>query len=322
MLTGTVMITGGAGFLGRGIMRKARAEGWDCKFLIVSRDEMKHFKAKKEYPQAKYVVCDILDAQRLTLLMSGVDYVIHAAAQKHIPVSEYQASEAIRINLDGTRCVIDAAYEAGVSRVVCISTDKAVDPVNTYGATKMLVERLVFESADFPHPSGTVLTAARYGNIIGSTGSVWSVFAEQAKRDGQLSVTNPTMTRFYWGINEAVDLIVRAASDDVPPGTVLLPTIKAIQLEDLAAYLTDLWQLKHYKIVGPRPGEKVHECMLSLPECDRAQLISLVPRHYTLLYGPTKKTNTQYPSIPLTSDLAGVLSPEDFVAMALDSETV
>lgn len=318
MLQGTVLITGGAGFLGRGIMRRAQQENWPCKFVVVSRDENKHIKAKLKYPDARYIVCDVLDSQRLALIMQGIDIVIHAAAAKHIPVCERQPSEALRVNLDGTRCVIDAAYEAGVPRVVLISTDKACEPVNTYGATKMLVERLVFESREFAHPV-TKLVACRYGNIIGSTGSVWGVFNEQRKRDGYLSVTDPTMTRYFWGIDEAVDLIV--ASLSAPEPCVVLPTLKALTMHDLAETLSVGWGLPSYKIVGARPGEKKHEMLLS--ESERRRTIRLLKHDYWMLLGPTMYVGEQSrPTANFTSDTAEELKIEDFIMLAEDSESV
>lgn len=317
MLEGTVLITGGAGFLGRGIMRRAQRDGWPCRFVVVSRDENKHIKAKLKYPDARYIVCDVLDQQRLGLIMQGVDLVIHAAAAKHIPVCERQPSEALRVNVDGTRCVIDAAYEAGVPQVVLISTDKACEPINTYGATKMLVERLVFESREFAHPV-TRLVACRYGNIIGSTGSVWGVFKEQGERDGQLSVTDPTMTRYFWSIDEAVDLIV--ASTAAPSPSVVLPTLRAITMHDLADELTTRWELQPYRITGPRPGEKKHEMLLS--ETERQRTIELGNGRWMLL-GPTLQVaEKSRPTANFTSDTAEVLSVEEFISIAEDSESV
>lgn len=301
-------------------MRKARRDGWPCKFIVVSRDENKHIAARQAYPDARYVVCDVLDQQRLNLIMQGVATVIHAAAAKHIPVCEYQPSEALRVNIDGTRCVIDAAYAAGVDSLVLISTDKACEPVNTYGATKMLVERLVFESRDFEHFS-TAIMGCRYGNIIGSTGSIWPVFKAQRERDGYLSVTDPTMTRYFWSIEEAVDLITYSLNG--PRATVLLPTLRAIVMHDLAEYLTLKWGLPSYKIIGSRPGEKKHEMLLSPNERARTRVLG---NGRWALYGPTVKINPEYPTIAsgdvFTSDTASPLSPEEFVSIAEDSETV
>src|SRR5688500_4712576 len=147
MLTGTVLVTGGAGFLGRGLLRRAQSDNWPCKFVVIGRDPNKLAVVKKRYSDiAHTAICDILDLPRLTSLMMGCDYVVHAAAMKHLPEAEAQPSAAIRVNIDGTRSVMAAAEQAGVNRVVCISTDKAAAPLNTYGMTKCLVERLVFES--------------------------------------------------------------------------------------------------------------------------------------------------------------------------------
>lgn len=316
-LGGNVLITGGAGFLGRGIMRRAQRDNWPCRFIIASRDEMKHITARLKYPDARYIVCDVLDSARLSLIMQGVDVVIHAAAAKHIPVCERQPSEALRVNIDGTRCVIDAAYSAGVKRVILISTDKACEPVNTYGATKMLVERLVFESEEFPHPL-TTLVGCRYGNIIGSTGSVWPVFKAQRERDGQLSVTDPIMTRYFWGIDDAVDLIV--ASLSAPNGSVVLPTLHAMVMHELADYLSQLWDLPAYKIVGRRPGEKTHEMLLSPSEVQRT--IRFTETLWTLLRPTVSVAAGSRPTVNFTSEFAADLPVDEFMRLAEDSESV
>lgn len=319
MLSGNIFITGGAGFLGRGIMRQAQREKWPCQFLIASRDEMKLMRAATKYP-ARYVVCDVTDLQRMSLLMRGMDYVIHAAAAKHIPVCEMQPSEAMRVNLDGSRCVIDAACEAGVDRVVLISTDKACEPINTYGCTKMLVERLVFESDEFQHPHGTKLVGTRYGNIVGSTGSVWWAFKDQIARDGRLTLTEGAMTRYYWSVDEAVDLIEAAIAG--PSATVIVPELKSIRLDVLADYLTEHLNLKPYEQVGRRPGEKTHEMLLSPTEVNRTLLWAHEGRAYWTLYGPTKNVKGTKPLVNAVSDLAEPLTPEVFVMMAEDSESV
>lgn len=316
MLYGNVLITGGAGFLGRGIMRKAQQENWPCKFFVASRDEMKHTRSAVKY-QADYIVCDVLDSAKLSLLMRGMDYVVHTAAAKHIPVCEKYPSEAIRVNVAGTNSVVDAAYTAGVKRVVLISTDKACEPINAYGATKMLVERIVFESLDIDHPV-TSLVGCRYGNIIGSTGSVWGVFKEQRDRNGHLSLTNPKMTRYFWGIDDAVDLI--QAATEVPSGTVLIPTLRAVLMHDLAVHLTALWHLDPYSVIGERPGEKLHEMLIAPSEVHR---VLSIDNNRWLLNGPTRTVvGEQGLTGAVFSELAESLSLDEFVQLAEDSESV
>lgn len=324
MLNGTVLITGGAGFLGRGILRRALREQWPAKFIVYSRDEQKHIAAQRKYssPNIKYVLGDILDTPRLHLLMTTCDYVIHTAAIKYIPECEAQPSEAIRVNIDGTRSVMDAARAAGVPRTVIISTDKACHPVNTYGMTKALTERMVFETADMPHVNGATFSAARYGNVIGSTGSIWPVFKQQASQYRTISVTNPEMTRFYITIDEAVQVILQAFS--APNGTVVVPEPRALQLGELVAHLETLdgWAPLKVNIIGPRDGEKVHECIAD--PFDEWPRMKKYATHWEL-YGPTVTTNENDLPEAMFSDVAAKLNPimpAEFVRAAIDSEEV
>lgn len=321
MLTGRILLTGGAGFLGRGIMRRAREEQWDAKFVVYSRDEQKHAAAKRKYPEARYVLGDILDTGRLALIASMCDYVIHTAAIKYIPECEAQPSEAIRVNVDGTRSVIEACRAADVQRCVIISTDKAAAPVNTYGMTKALCERLVFESLAIHGNTKTSFVACRYGNVIGSTGSVWPVFKLQRKI-GRLSVTDPDMTRFFISINDAVDVICATLNQGMA-STVLIPEPKALRIGDLASYLEKAWLLPQSTVVGRRPGEKSHEAMIDWSEHERIVPRLLAP--YWVLYGPTKQVNQHIADadlVGMVSSGAQRLSPEDFVQIAEDSESV
>ena len=318
MFTGNVLITGGAGFLGRAIMHQARVEAWPCRFIVYSRDEQKHYAARFKYPDARYVVGDVLDTGRLHLLMSTCDYVIHAAAIKYIPECEAQPSEALRVNVDGTRSVMDAARASGVKRVVVISTDKAAGPINTYGMTKALCERLVWETADLPSLACTEFVACRYGNVIGSTGSVWHVFKDQSKRDGFLSVTDPLMTRFFMPAQDAVKLIV--ASLDAPAGTVVLPEPSAVLMQDLADHLTEAWDLGPFKCVGRRPGEKRHEQMVA--DVERVRLERY--HDYYVMYPPTHEEGLELSAYDgrFNSDLAPQMMPYDFAVAAIASEAI
>lgn len=304
--------------MGRGIMRKAAQENWPCEFVVWSRDEQKHIHAKRKYPNARYFTGDILNPSRMLLIMSMCDYVVHTAAIKYIPECEAQPEEAIRVNVDGSRMVMDVAREARIKRCVLISTDKAAAPVNTYGMTKALTERLVWETADTPSPSGTEFVACRYGNVIGSTGSVWHAFQEQNSRLGRVSVTDPDMTRFYFGIDDAVDLIV-AAMTAAPAGVLVVPQPKSLRLGELAEYVTKLWRADAPTVVGARPGEKLHENMVSESEVDR--MASFGSRW--LMFGPTKQAASLVcRPTGMSSDSADPMSPDEFVSIALDSESV
>lgn len=301
-------------------MRRARDEQWDVEFIVYSRDEQKHAIAQRNYPNARYVLGDVLDTGRLCLVAGLCDYVIHAAAIKYIPECEEQPSEAIRVNLDGARSVIDACRAAKVKRCVMISTDKAAAPVNTYGMTKALTERLVFETAAIDSP--TVFTACRYGNVIGSTGSVWPAFKRQREQQGYLTVTDPNMTRFFTPVDEAVD-IISFAMNEALPGTVVIPEPSALRIGSLADHLTSLWSLAQPEIMGRRPGEKSHEAMIDWTEYERMIPVLARTDYWTLL-GPTIKAGYDRSDklARMTSDHAKQLTPERFVEYADDSESV
>lgn len=320
MLSGKVFVTGGAGFLGRGLLRRASQEAWPCEFMAVSRDPQKHDLVRRQYGSTvdvRTTICDILDMGRLTALMTGYDYVIHAAALKHLPECEAQPSQALRVNVDGTRSVMAAASQAGVKRVVCVSTDKAAAPMNVYGMTKALVEHMIFETISSPF-SDTSFSGVRYGNVIGSTGSIWPVWKRQAEEDGHLTVTDPSMTRFFIAVDAAIDVILAAIS--TPEGTIVIPSPQALNIGDLADHLTDSWKLAEPVIVGMRPGEKSHEAMLSMVELDRLELNEGIG--FPILLGPTVKPDRVWEMTGYLSEKAHLLTAEEFVVLAEDSESV
>lgn len=300
-------------------MLQAQRENWPCEFVVFSRDEQKHWKARKQFPNARYIIGDILHMGRMTELMSLCDYVIHTAAIKYIPECEAQPSEAMRVNIDGVHSVMLAAKSAGIKRVAMISTDKAAGPINTYGMTKALMERLVWETADYPAPSGTEFAACRYGNVIASTGSVWHVFKQQSAELGHLRVTEPTMTRFFFSVEDAVNLIMHSFS--VKPGMVVVPQPRSVVLGDLATYLTQKWGLGQIEVMGPRDGEKTHEQMVTTEEACR-----LMPaaHGYHLMLGPTQRSVKRWvdSNRGFTSDTSERLSPEEFVEIAERTEAL
>lgn len=268
MLTGKVLITGGSGFLGRGIMRRAKVESWPCQITIYSRDEYKQELCRRLYPDARYLLGDVKDRERLEAAMVGHDYVIHAAAVKFIPEAEFNVSECISVNVEGSANVIWAAVHAGVSRVVAISTDKAVQPVNVYGASKFLMERLFAETAQ---RLDTELVSVRYGNVIGSTGSVIPLFKNQIKTAGKVFLTDTRMTRFWLSIDEAINLILMALSWKIAPGSVVVPRPKAMKMLDLAECIAEKHDVP-VEITGIRPGEKLDEMLMSYQESVRTVL--------------------------------------------------
>lgn len=280
-LTGKWLVTGGAGFLARGIYRRARAEQWDAQFTCLSRDDAKHAALQRLYPEVDTVIADVglVPVDYLTALMRGFDGVIHAAASKYVDRSEHAARATIETNVIGSMHVAEAAMRARVREVVGISTDKAVAPVNNYGATKFLMER-IFQESD--RLSDSRFTCVRYGNVVGSTGSVIPTFMRAAAEGQSIRLTDPAMTRFWMSIDEAVDTVLAGLS--APGGMVVIPRCRSMSMGDLA--LVALGYPGHdllptsdvpgpdrgrVEIIGIRPGEKRHEALLQRSESIRAK---------------------------------------------------
>lgn len=286
----SVFMTGGAGFLGRGILRWAASAHPDVHFTIFSRDEAKHSPVRQEFPQHNFVVGDVCDKARVTLAMAGHDTVIHAAAFKYVPQAEVNVSEAINVNVTGSRNVAEAALMLGVKKVIGISTDKACQPVNVYGLTKLLMERL-FQEADTVSKF-TNFNLVRYGNVLSSTGSVIPLFRQQA-RAGRITITNPRMTRFWLGIHEAVNLI-DLALQEIRGGTILIPRLQTAEMETVAIACKWLEVGPDAETVieeiGQRFGEKVHEQLLTEVEAVYAEQYNA---HIFRLYPGTEGPRTR-----------------------------
>lgn len=257
----TTLITGGSGFLGRGIMKYKDGE----QYVVYSRDEYKQDMCRRKFHNAIYRLGDVKDFDLLkwTIKRFEVDTVIHTAAVKYIPEAEINALECISVNIDGSRNVAKACIDCGVSRVIGISTDKAAQPVNVYGATKMIMERIFGECALV---SGTKFTLTRYGNVVGSTGSVIPLFLKQFTEDGRITLTDPDMTRFWISIRKAVQLIAWALNAE--SGHMIIPKASAMTMLDLA--LSICGSRENIDIVGARLGEKQHEAMITSAEAVRA----------------------------------------------------
>lgn len=266
-----VAITGGNGYLGRGIMRRAHREGWDWQITSISRDESKMIRVNSLYPEVRTVKGDVTDdVDYLARLFYGQDCVIHAAANKLVDVGESTAFEVVKNNVVGSQHVALAAIKAGVKQVIGISSDKAVQPVNTYGMTKAIMERL-FQEAD--RLSDTEFTCARYGNVVGSTISIVLYFEEQLKKLGHIKVTNPEMTRFYMGVDSGIDAIIHTLKH-AKRGSVVIPKMQSMSVANVACLVLGLPEgsslvEQAVQIVGERPGEKLHECLLHEQESTR-----------------------------------------------------
>lgn len=259
-----LFITGGAGFLGRQIIRWAQDKHPEWNVTVFSRDESKHDKARRLFPHVRFVLGDIKDQHSVDMAMSGHNLVIHAAAMKYIPQGEQNVFECLAVNVDGSRNVIRSALRHNVERVIGISTDKAVLPVNVYGMSKALMERMFQEAARL---DTTEFTVARYGNVVGSTGSVIPMFRRQAREQGCLTLTDPKMTRFFLSVSEAVDLIDECMT--TPSGTILVPRIRSQTLQhtaDAAIMMECPDKAITQKVIGLRLGEKIHEELLGRHE--------------------------------------------------------
>jgi len=259
-----VLVTGGTGSFGKKFVQIMLREYQPRKLIIFSRDELKQHDMRVrgfDHPSLRYFIGDVRDVERLRRAMNGVDLVVHAAALKQVPACEYNPMEAIMTNVNGAKNVIDAALDSGVKRVVALSTDKAVNPVNLYGATKLCAEKLFVQSNAYSGVNGTRFSCVRYGNVVGSRGSVIPVFREQ-KRTGKITITDPRMTRFWITLEQGVRLVVRAA-ESTKGGEVFVPKIPSMNIMDLARAIAPECEITY---TGIRTGEKLHEQLISEDE--------------------------------------------------------
>ncbi len=269
MLEGkSILITGGTGSFGKRFVRRLLESQQPKKVIIFSRDEFKHFQMQKEFPksdfpQLRFFLGDIRDKERLYRAFEGVDYVVHAAALKQVPILEYNPIEAVKTNIIGAQNIIEAAIDKGVKKVIALSTDKAVNPVNLYGATKLAMEKLLVAANAYSGAKETHFCVVRYGNVVGSRGSVIPLFKELIKRgERTLPITDTRMTRFWITLNDAVNLVLFALMEGLG-GEVFVPYIPSMKITDLAKAMCP--ECEH-RIVGIRPGEKLHESLLSEDE--------------------------------------------------------
>jgi len=263
----TILVTGGTGSFGNAFARRVTRDWPDAVVRVYSRDELKQSEMLSRFGdgQLRYLIGDVRDRARMTRAAEGADVVIHAAAMKQVPACEYNPFEAVRTNVLGAQHVIDAAIDAGVGKVVALSTDKAVNPVNLYGATKLCAEKIVVQGNAYASHSKTRLSCVRYGNVVGSRGSVVPVFRQQAS-EGRLTITDERMTRFWITLEQAVDLVLFALENMVG-GEVFIPKIPSMRVVDLADAMAPGLPRE---IIGIRPGEKLHELLLTVDESRHA----------------------------------------------------
>jgi len=258
----TILITGGTGFFGQRFVERLIKESGAKKIIVFSRDEYKQriMQAQMTDPRLRFFIGDVRDKDRLTRAFFGVEMVVHAAALKQVPALEYNPFEAVATNILGTQNVINAAIDCGVEKLVFISTDKAVNPVNTYGATKMCAERLVI-SGNAYSAGRTKLSVVRYGNVVGSRGSILDIIAEQ-KKTGVVTLTHEEMTRFWITHDQGIDLVFLALSSMVG-GETFIPKIPSMKIVDVINAIAPNCVRK---IIGIRPGEKIHEVLITEEE--------------------------------------------------------
>jgi len=257
----SVLVTGGTGSFGKAFIDATLKKTAATRIVVLSRDELKQADMQRRYAgerRLRFFIGDVRDVDRLRRAFTGVDYVIHAAALKQVPTAEYNPFEAVKTNIHGAQNVIDAAIDEGVKRVIALSTDKACSPVNLYGATKLVSDRLFTAGNAYAGGGAPRFAVVRYGNVVGSRGSVVPVFRELAQ-SGTLPITDERMTRFWLTLDRAVDFVF-ASLAGMSGGELFVPKIPSMRVVDLAAAMAPQAKLE---IVGIRPGEKLHEEMIS-----------------------------------------------------------
>ena len=294
----TILITGGTGSLGRALTKKLLEQNAKT-VRIFSRNENKQIEMESEFNEEKrlrFFLGDVRDSERLFTALEDVDIVFHAAALKHVPKIEYNPFESIKTNVIGSQNVIDNSLKQNVQKVIAISTDKAVSPLNTYGATKLLMEKLFVSANNYLNREKyrTRFHAVRYGNVLGSSGSVIPKFIQQIKSNEKIRITDSAMTRFNITMDNALDLIINTAK--IGKGSeIFIPKLKAYNIMDVKSALFDLLHETEYEEVGIRPGEKLHETLINEDEMKYTWKINdmfmITNPHYELFNNKNLETN-------------------------------
>ena len=292
----SILITGGTGSLGKALTKHIIENFKDIKKLVIfSRDEQKQFQMAQEFPKSKYpfmryFIGDVRDKDRLVRAFRGIDFVIHAAAMKHVHIAEYNPDECIKTNIGGAQNVVSASIETGVSKVVALSTDKACSPTNLYGATKLTSDKLFIAANLIKGDNPVIFSVVRYGNVMGSNGSVIPFFMKIAKT-GVFPITHPEMTRFNISIKEGVNLVFFAL-DNAIGGELYIPKIPSYNILDLAKAVDENCKIN---IIGTRPGEKIHEEMIS--SSDSYQTYDIGNKYVMIPYSDTDILESKFNAI-------------------------
>jgi len=274
-----ILVTGGTGSFGQNFIKMTLDRSKPRRLIVFSRDELKQLEMRQrfsedKFPCIRYFLGDVRDRERLKRAFDGVDIVVHAAALKQVPAAEYNPLEAIKTNILGAANLIDAAIDRNVDRVIALSTDKAANPINLYGATKLCSDKLFIAANAYSGKHQTKFSVVRYGNVVGSRGSVIPYFLAQRKT-GRITITDPRMTRFLVTIERGVEFVIEAL-DRMRGGEVFVPKIPSVRITDLARVAAPDCQ---QEVIGIRPGEKLHETMI--PE-DEARLTLEFEDHYVI----------------------------------------
>ncbi len=265
----TILITGGTGSFGRKCTQIILERFQPRRLIIFSRDELKQFEMAQEFPESRYpsiryFIGDVRDKERLHRAFRNVDYVIHAAALKQVPAAEYNPFEAVKTNILGAQNIINVAIDQGVKRVIALSTDKAANPINLYGATKLCSDKLFVAGNAYVGPTGTIFSVVRYGNVIGSRGSVVPFFVK-CREEGSIPVTDPRMTRFWITLQQGVDFVLDSLERMVG-GEMFVPKLPSMNIMDLVKAIAPDCPVR---VIGIRPGEKLHELMIPRDDARR-----------------------------------------------------
>lgn len=287
-----ILITGGTGSFGQKFVEMALSNCQPRRLIIYSRDELKQFEMRQrfneeEFPCMRYFLGDVRDRERLYRAFDGVDIVVHAAALKQVPAAEYNPLEAVKTNILGAANIIDAAIDRDVGQVIALSTDKAANPVNLYGATKLCSDKLFIAGNSYSGPGGTRFSVVRYGNVIGSRGSVIPLFLKQRKT-GQLTITDKRMTRFLITLEQGVEFVLKSF-ERMQGGEIFVPKIPSMRMLDLATAVGPDCEIK---VVGIRPGEKLHEVMVTEDDAFRTWEF---PTYYSILPAQFKSQSENHP---------------------------
>lgn len=275
-----ILITGGTGSFGKQFVKTVLERFQPKRLIIFSRDELKQYEMREAYSETQYTclryfIGDVRDRNRLYRALNGVEIVVHAAAMKQVPTAEYNPIEAIKTNVNGAENVIDASIDCRVQRVIAISTDKAVNPINLYGATKLCSDKLFVAANSYAGAGPTRFSVVRYGNVMGSRGSVIPLFLKK-RREGVLPVTDPRMTRFWITLEQGVDFVLKSLNR-MRGGEIFVPKIPSMNMRELARAIAPDCRLK---IIGIRAGEKLHEVLIT---ADDARHTLDYPNYYIIL---------------------------------------